>query len=214
VSEDGSAPALILVLEDGMSQKPSILFTLSAADILRYWALLRPEQRTAFLEERLGAVPEALLQLGLDESPIALPPESMFSTFAGVYHAFGTLDRTIRDALTAGRQKEAEYRLLGKKYDSLPHLLDRVLKSESGLDLVGRYVVVLCAKQLVTAIEREEPQFVASHRGKFRDLKRTLAKGARLREQFAFGSSADREAFLDWFDQWFLARAGTREVAT
>ncbi|MBA2360062.1 MAG: hypothetical protein H0V79_03820, partial [Actinobacteria bacterium] len=51
VISDGE-PALLLVQEDGMSHKPSLLMHLSAADILSYWSLLTPEQRTAFLESR------------------------------------------------------------------------------------------------------------------------------------------------------------------
>jgi hypothetical protein len=34
---DGYDPTLLLVWEDGMPQKPSLLFTMSATDILRYW---------------------------------------------------------------------------------------------------------------------------------------------------------------------------------
>jgi hypothetical protein len=34
---EGSIPGYLLVQEEGMSHKPSLLMQLSAADILRYW---------------------------------------------------------------------------------------------------------------------------------------------------------------------------------
>ena len=43
---------LLLIREEGMAQKPSILMMLSAEEILRYWSLLSVEQRQAFLAER------------------------------------------------------------------------------------------------------------------------------------------------------------------
>ncbi|MCB9179475.1 MAG: hypothetical protein H6590_08665 [Flavobacteriales bacterium] len=41
----------ILVMEEGMSHKPSLLRELTAEQILQYWATLSPEQRAAFIEE-------------------------------------------------------------------------------------------------------------------------------------------------------------------
>jgi hypothetical protein len=48
----------LLVQEEGMMSKPSVLFDLSPSEILRYWSLLTPEQRAAFIEAR---VPEAAI---------------------------------------------------------------------------------------------------------------------------------------------------------
>jgi hypothetical protein len=61
---DGEGPALLLVQEEGMAAKPSLLLQLSAADILRYWALLTPAQRAAFVEARAPAM--ALTGTGAD----------------------------------------------------------------------------------------------------------------------------------------------------
>lgn len=52
VHTESSTPALLLVQEEGMSHKPSLLLSLSVADILRYWSLLTVAQRAAFLELR------------------------------------------------------------------------------------------------------------------------------------------------------------------
>lgn len=211
VSEDGGPEAAILVQEEGMAHKPSLLFSLSAADILRYWSLLTPEQREAFLDDHIGAIPAALAELGLDSPPLQKTTGSVFDTFAGVYHAFFSLERFVLDALEAGRFKEAEYRLLGRKYDSLPNLLERVLK-DGTTDLVTRYVIILCAKQLVARVEREASEFVTQQRVKLTELKHRIADAEGIRNEFRFGSDEERAAFLDWFDRWFLARAEPTET--
>lgn len=207
IREDGGPPAAILVQEEGMAHKPSILFSLSAADILRYWALLTPEQRAAFIEERVGSTPEALAELGIETPPLPRGRNSMFDSFAGTYHSFHALERFVLDALEDGRQKEAEYRLLGSKYDSLPTLLDRVLKDDDAGDIVIRYTIVLCARQLVRQVEREYPEFRDGHRAKLRALKAQITRSERIRDQFTFGTPEERGAFLEWFDEWFLTRA-------
>jgi hypothetical protein len=207
VMEDGGTPATILVQEEGMAHKPSILLSLTAADILRYWALLTPEQRAAFLDARMGAIPEALAQLGIDGHPLAQTQSSIFDTFAGIYHAFGALEQFVVDALQAGRVKEAEYRLLGKKYDSLPSLIERVQKQPDETDLVSRYVMVLCAKQLVRRVERDASEFRERHASAFRALKAQIARAERVRDQLSFGTADERVAFLEWFERWFLTRA-------
>jgi hypothetical protein len=50
VKVDGAQDGPLLVREEGMAWKPSILLTLSVADILRYWSALTREQRLALLE--------------------------------------------------------------------------------------------------------------------------------------------------------------------
>lgn len=50
VDDSNEGRSLVLVQEEGMSHKPSLLLHLSTADILRYWSLLTVEQRAAFLE--------------------------------------------------------------------------------------------------------------------------------------------------------------------
>src|SRR5690606_1012700 len=85
---------------------------------------------------------------------VALDHDTVFDRFAGFFHAFGCLERGVRAALDDGREKEANYRLFGKKYDSLGSLLDRVLSDQEKLDQVDRYVIGLCARQLCQEIAR------------------------------------------------------------
>lgn len=199
---------IILVEEQGMAHKPSLLQTLSVADILRYWSLLTPEQRADFLEDRIGEIPGALQELGLDRTP-TLPstPESLFDKFAGAFHAFGNLERSVRQALGQRRQKEAIYRLFGKKYDSLPRLIDRILKEEKDGDHVLQYVILLCAKQLLNGIQKDQSDFCSHHKREIRKLNDRFECIAGIRARFSFGSPEDREAFFEWFDHWFVTRA-------
>src|SRR5262249_10288110 len=145
----GQEPVTILVQEEGLSHKPSLIMTLSAAEILRSWALLTSEQRAAFIEDRLQRDPKIRLELGIENPPPPDPtPETFFDRFAGIFHGFGCLTRAVAAALEGGREPEAVYRLFGRKYDSLGTLLDRVLSAEGREDDVTRYVTLLCARQV------------------------------------------------------------------
>ena len=113
-----------------MYSRPSLLLDLSPAEILRYWSLLTAAQRAAFLEAH---APE-IAQLGEGAAlmsryePLARG-DSFFDRFAGIFLAFGCLERSVRSALIkGGSRRDAEYRLFGQKYDSLGNLLNRVVK--------------------------------------------------------------------------------------
>lgn len=206
VTGETTKPGVLLVQEEGMSHRPSVLLDLTAGDILRYWALLTVEQRAAFIEARARVT-------GDDDPLLAklapLPVETtLFDRFAGVFHAFGCLEERVRDALDDGKTREADYRLFGKKYDSLGNLLGRVLsdvKAGSG-DRVEQYVVTLCARQLLTELGRGYREYWSEHAKDIKELEAQLRDAASLRKMIA-ESHADMPAFLDWFERWFLKRA-------
>jgi hypothetical protein len=199
-------PGLLLVQEEGMSHRPSLLLELSVADILRYWALFTMEQRAAFIEARA--------RIAGDDDPLVaklapLPVETtFFDRFAGVFHSFECLGERVRDALDEGRTREADYRLFGRKYDSLGCLLERVLTdvNAGAGDRVEQYVVMLCAQQLLSELGRAYPDYWAEHRDDVKRLEAQLADAATLRATLATGQ-AEMPAFLDWFERWFLRRA-------
>jgi hypothetical protein len=208
VAGHGREPALVLVLEEEMSHKRSLLMTLSAADILEYWALLSPEQRTAFLESRAPEV--ALLGPGADlvARPACLERhDTMFDRFAGYFHAFGCLERAVRKQLEADNQPAAVYRLFGRKYDSLGTLLERVLTGEDVRDEVDRYVICLCARQLRHELARSFPDFWARHAGDAKELDAALDRAGEVRHRLLEHDAVSMAPFLDWFDRWFLKRA-------
>src|SRR5207247_5090176 len=163
---ESSEPGLLLVQEEGMSHRPSLLFELSPADILKYWSLLTTAQRAAFLESRAPEV--ALLGDGaaLVSRYVPLAQEqTFFDRFAGMFLAFGNLERSVRSALREGREGEATYRVFGQKYDSLGSLLNRVLadSAEGKGDLIDHYVIALCARQLVQELRRDHGAFSPAH---------------------------------------------------
>lgn len=208
-----ATPTLLLVQEEGMSHKPSLLLRLSAADILRYWSLLTPGQRAAFLETRAPEL--ALTGQGADlvtRAKLVLEQDSVFDRFAGFFHAFGCLERAVCASLESGQEKEANYRLFGRKYDSLGSLLDRVSSEQDKLDDVDRYVILLCATQLCQEIKRRQPEYWKSHPLDAQSLTSRFAALEELRKRMVSEQGDDFQDFLDWFDQWFLKRAMPIEI--
>lgn len=202
----GEEKAWLLVQEEGMSHKPSIFHDLSAADILRYWALLTADQRAAFLDAHAPDI--ALTGEGADlvaKAKITHDVSTVFDRFAGFFHAFGCLERAVREAIQSKKLKDANYRLFGRKYDSLGSLLDRVSKETTG-DGVDQYVLLMCARQLCRELSGEFPDFQKEQMTALKTRCQELAAGVRqrLREQ---NPDADFGTFLDWFDGWFLKRA-------
>jgi len=210
VYEDSGDPGLLLVQEEGMSHRPSVLFDLTPAEILRYWSLLTVEQRAAFLEHR---APQSALE-GEGEALVTILPlvedhDTLFDRFAGIFHAFGCLDRKVRDALENDRRNEATYLVFGQKYDSLGSFLSRVLKegADGKGDIVEHYVIFLCARQLLNGLRKEFNDFWQDHGADWKQLRAQLDEAGRIREQIVTRNPGEMPAFLEWFDKWFLRRA-------
>lgn len=214
VHGESDTPGLLLVQEEGMSHKPSLLMRLSAADILRYWSLLTPAQRAAFLETRAPDI--ALTGQGADlvaRARLAFNADTLFDRFAGFFHAFACLERAVREALESKHDKEVGYRLFGKKYDSLGSLLDRVSSDMSGGDDVDNYVIVLCALQLCQEIGKDFPEYWSAHAKDTRDLEERFKSLGSIRLRILEKNPKEMGEFLDWFDRWFLRRASPVEVS-
>ena len=208
---DGRQPGVLLVQEEGMSHRPSLLLDLSPAEILRYWSLLTTAQRSAFLEAHAGELPELGEGAALVArySPVA-QGDTFFDRFAGIFLAFGCLERAVRAALAKGGSKrEAVYRLFGERYDSLGNLLSRVARDtqEDRGDLVEHYVIALCARQLERELRHEQPEFWQEHAGDTRRLRERIDGALHVRERLIARQPETMPAFLDWFDAWFLRRA-------
>jgi hypothetical protein len=209
----GEAPGLLLVQEEGMFKKPSLLFKLTVSEILRYWAMLTPAQRTAFLEAK---APEFLAS-GEGSELMArvkttLKEETFFDRFAGYFHAFNCLRSEVCKQLKADRWREADYRLFGRKYDSLGTLLDRLLTDSAFTEEVDRYVILLCARQLSKELSNAFPDYWKERADEVRRLEGTLTRAAEIREHLSEKDPATMPGFLDWFDGWFLRRAAPVEA--
>jgi hypothetical protein len=195
----------VLVREENMGHRPSLLLELTPEEILEYWALLTPEQRASFLEVHVGGAHEGLPVKGRER---LIARDTLFDRFAGIYHAFGCLRRHVEEAIAAEREAEADTRLFGKKYDSLPSLLEKTFAQTDG-DPIARYVTFLCAQQLRAGLGRRHPAFFRGRRQQAAHLEALLTRLADLRPA---AGSVDAE-FLEWFETAFLrevAPAGTR----
>lgn len=212
VHGDGATPGVLLVQEEGMSHKPSLLMDLTAAEILRYWSLLTVAQRAAFLDAK---APDLVLHgQGADlvaAARLVAEQDTLFDRFAGMFHAFGCLERTVHEALDEGRERDATYRLFGKKYDSLGSLLERVLAESSTGDAVDRYVIILCARQLCTEVTRRWPDFWKTNVASAKELEQTFDKLGAIRETLVAKAPGEMGPFLQWFEPWFLRRAKSEE---
>ena len=92
----------VLIREEGMTHKPSLLTQLTPDEILQYWSLLTESQRQAFLADRLET-DEALLGFGAARPPSSLENiPTVFDRFAGVIHAFERLGSWVDEKLAQG----------------------------------------------------------------------------------------------------------------
>ena len=197
----------VLVREEGMAYRPSILSDLSPDEILEYWSLLSAEERAAFIE-RHAAFGEKIEGIPATERDDPLGTgDTLFDRFAGVFHAFGCLRRNIERSLKDGRHDEAEMRLLGAKYDSLPELLRKTLEREDGDPVIG-YVTFLTAKQIRDSLHRHDRSFFRERRSQVRKLDRLIAAGIERRGAIFPRDDAQSGAFLEWFEPVFLSDLG------
>jgi hypothetical protein len=203
---DGYEDGPLLVREEGMAWKPSILLSLSAADILRYWSALTREQRLALLEHIALRDPALAGALGACARRDAAARDSFFDNFAQIFQAFENVEQAVRTALQNGRESEAVHRLLGEKYDSLPQLLKSVSKPDSEAEPLTRYLIALCARQTLNEVRRAEPEFARTNRARFDELS-GLTDTTNVRARLNLGAVDDPGAFLDWFETWFVRRA-------
>lgn len=197
----------VLVREEGMHRRPSLLQDLSAEEILRYWSLLSDEQRATFIEPRLTD-PGLIEGLTVTRSR---PPvvETVFDRVAGVFHAFECQYRRLSTGLGKGETKDARATLFGAKYDSLPVLLKRIA-DDPQRDAVMAYLTFLCARQLLARIERDHPTFLSQLRGDsgadsgvdMAHLTTALDQLGALRDAL-MPDDDSRGPFLEWFEEMF-----------
>ena len=191
----------VLIREEGMSHRPSLLISLTPEEILMYWSLLSPAQQEYFITEKMGN--EATLQgLAVGDSHRYVMSDTVFDRFAGVYHAFEQLIKHVNDAIASGRDKEAESRMFGAKYDSLPLLLEKTISREDGDDVMN-YITFLCAKQTNKRITKAHPEFMKAHRKDARVMNDLLKKLPMIRDKLS-PQIKDSTQFLDWYEEMFL----------
>jgi len=95
----------------GMENKPSLSVSLTPEEILEYWSLFSPEQKSAFLSRKLESLvspvdDHAAGNGSVNIHPPGLEQRSMFDRFAGIFHAFSCVETLIAEALTTGNTRE------------------------------------------------------------------------------------------------------------
>src|SRR5439155_7553360 len=178
--------AQILIDEEDMTYKPSLISTLTVADILRYWSFLTGEQKKEFLEEHAEAFDDPEIAMWLGRERVYDKSDSLFTTFAEVYIAFGNLERSVQTALADNREKEAVDRLFGGKFDSLRRLVDKVIE-ETSSDIVRTYITLLNARQLLKELETHHAEFCLRHPTDVGELRSLIEHSSEIRNSFTFG---------------------------
>ena len=195
-----------------MAGKPSMLFELSAADILKYWSLLTIEQRAAFIETR-GATLGSEDEEHFARLPALSNSGDLFSEIAGIFHAFGSLERSVVAALESGRTKEAIHRIFGKKYDSLGNLLESVLRNQEDGNAIHQYLILLCARQLCDLLQARFDVFWHEHELTHGSPREALARVHELKGVLLERNDPEFVVFLQWFEHHFLKPAQPRLAA-
>jgi aryl-alcohol dehydrogenase-like predicted oxidoreductase len=133
----------------------------------------------------------------------------LFDRFAGFFHAFGSLEKGLRQALDEKRVRDVVYRLFGNKYDSLSTLLDRVSSperksSDEVIDSVERYVLARCADQLIRELKADYSAFWYEHRDDGKALSVRISDLTDTTRQSLLSQGEGIGDFLDWFDLHFI----------
>ena len=202
----GDAHWRVLVREEGMAHRPSVLTELSPDEILQYWSLLSAEERAAFIE-RHAVFGEKIEGIPATERDSLGTGDTLFDRYAGVFHAFGCLRRSIEKGLEDDHHELVEMRLLGRKYDSLPELLRKTLARKDGDPVLG-YVTFLTAKQLRRSLDKRHRQFLRDRRPLVRELDKLIADGIERRDELFPHDDEQARAFLEWFEPVFLKDLG------
>ncbi len=202
----------VLIREEGMAHKPSLLERLTAEEILEYWSLLSEAQKQKFLAARLEAL-DVLPGMGTNSQRFTLRShQTAFDRFAGVFHAFGRLSAWVDEKLAEDSRKTVAVRLFGEKHDSLPVLLRKV-EERDDRDAVMAYVTFLSARQIAARVKERYPDFWRDHQAARHQLEQELNKIPGLREVLPL-SDCDHVDFLEWYEEMFLTEAALLQTAS
>lgn len=205
---DDEMQSTVLVQEYGMAQKPSMLLTLSVSDVLEFWSRLTSEQRAAFLADRAGSIPEGFIA-ELERSAQIGEVDSFFTSYAGIFHGFEMLRKQVTESLDQGHERQTDHLVFGKRPDSLPNLIERVLTGGDEPDAIKRYLILLSARHLLMDLRRSRDPFLLGRRVEINKMIRRTSDTRLLTESLDLGE--DGQQFIEWFERHFL-RSLARET--
>ncbi|MBN9657049.1 MAG: hypothetical protein J0H49_02670 [Acidobacteria bacterium] len=198
----------VLVREERMEYKPSLSVTLTPEEILEYWSLFSPEQKSAFLSRKLEALvaqPPNTPELDSNApKPTELERRSIFDRFAGIFHAFSCLANLVEDAFNAGNDREVRCLLFGSKYDSLKTLIERITAATDA-DPVNRYITLLCALQVLKGLPEQNAEFASKEAKAIKGLRDLLRESLdSSRGELVPLLNGRGAEFVDWFERMFF----------
>ena len=209
--QPGARPRELLVEEEGLAFRPSRLVAeLTAADILRHWALLSEARRADHVEQvlsRSGPLdPEAPVP-AFEAAALSGDPEAnMFERFSGIAHAFLSLRLRVEDAFKNDRTAAVEAWVLGERHDSLRVLLAKVIDQRAD-DPVMRVLFAVSADEVVELLRGRRPEMIEANPTAARELDKlvdTLKSGW---GELGGGGEDQQVAFREWFEDQWLGRA-------
>ena len=209
VLENGSRGS-ILVQESGMARKPSLVVNWSITDVLEYWARLTTEQKAAFLQDRGGNIPEGLTG-DAERAARMAHVDSFFTTFAGMFHGFEMLRKQVLASIDDDHERQADYLLFGKRHDSLPVLIERIVAEEGEKEILNSYLLLLSARQLVRELRAIKGPFFEERRADFNKLLERTKHADVLSAKLELGPGG--RDFVEWFEGHFLKNARRPEGA-
>ena len=90
-------------------------------------------------------------------------------------------------------------------------LLERAVLQDGVRDEVDRYILLLCAKQVVREVAKNYALFWKSHEIAAKEIEDRLAAIEEVRSRIEEAGADGIASFLDWFEPRFLKRAQVQE---
>ncbi|MEA3413718.1 MAG: phospholipase D family protein [Pseudomonadota bacterium] len=201
----------VMLMQTGWTHKPMDLPDLTPEQILAIYAGMTPDRRQLLL---MNAQIRKLVLEGtagdMSDPADESAAEQFFSEYAEIFHAFRRLKKRLSEASAAENHPVVDYYLTGSGVDSLPTLLDRVADTDSTVNPVTAYLLLLCAYEIY-----KESEF-----RNVRHIKRKLTElGKRIKAirssdsiNLEDDSPRSRKAFFTWFETQFFRNYRVADV--
>ena len=204
------APLTILAQEEGMFKKPSQSGNLTPSQIMRLWSQMTPEQKSEVLESCMmqKLIKEKHGSDDISEDIFESEQDNLFAQLSGFFHAFGCLERSLERAFENNNSNNIKHLLFGERWDSVRTLLITTKESEEYND-VDKYLIFLCARQLVNNLKENHENYSRNQRAKdFQEIEDILNEITQFEQNLIEVSGhEDMEEFLLWFKKKFLQKA-------
>lgn len=197
------SPHQVMILQTGWSHKPLDLPDLAPEQILAIYADMSSDQRQLLLMNAQirklvleGAAGDITAPLDEDEGNL------FFSEYAEIFHAFRRLKRRLFEARENDNEAVVNYYLSGVGMDSMPTLIERITSSDSSVNRVTAYLLLLCAQEIYQdTVFIQYPLVEKLLNDVCKAIKDIKSADAIKLEN---NSPSDRRKFFNWFEGQFF----------